>query len=174
MKPIHAKPSLYAFYFDVIKEIGLEYGYNIVLHGSMNRDLDLIAIPWQEQIGDKTEMLNKIAEAIGGQILFELDEDRKGFSEKFHGRQSYVVNINRTIKAKYQGMITEFEEHADPQYYIDISVLPVGKQKNTTINVNHLIDKVVVVTSSPNASHLEIQEQLVTAIKKAVDDAEES
>lgn len=55
-KPIHAKPSLYAFYFDVIKEIGLQYGYNIVLHGSMNRDLDLIAIPWQEQIGDKIEI----------------------------------------------------------------------------------------------------------------------
>ena len=46
VKPIHAKPSLFAFYFEVIKEIGLKYGYNIVLHGSMNRDLDLIAIPW--------------------------------------------------------------------------------------------------------------------------------
>lgn len=128
-KPIHAKPSLYAFYFDVIKEIGLQYGYNIVLHGSMNRDLDLIAIPWQEQIGDKMEMLNRIAEAIGGHILFETEEDRKRFREKFHGRQCYVINVNRTIKAKVQGMITEFEEYADPQYYIDISVLPVGGQK---------------------------------------------
>lgn len=128
-KPIHAKPSLYAFYFDVIKEIGLQYGYNIVLHGSMNRDLDLIAIPWQEQIGDKMEMLNRIAEAIGGHILFETEEVRKRFREKFHDRQSYVINVNRTIKAKVQGMITEFEEHADPQYYIDISVLPVGGQK---------------------------------------------
>lgn len=122
-KPIHAKPSLYAFYFDVIKEIGLQYGYNIVLHGSMNRDLDLIAIPWQEQIGDKMEMLDRIAEAIGGHILFETEEDRKKFREKFHGRQCYVININRTIKAKVQGMITEFEEHNDPQYYIDISVI---------------------------------------------------
>lgn len=128
-KPIHAKPSLYAFYFDVIKEIGLQYGYNIVLHGSMNRDLDLIAIPWQEHIGDKMEMLNRIAEAIGGHILFETEEDRKRFREKFHGRQCYVINVNRTIKAKVQGMITEFEEYADPQYYIDISVLPVGGQK---------------------------------------------
>lgn len=123
-KPIHAKPSLYAFYFDVIKEIGLEYGYNIVLHGSMNRDLDLIAIPWQEKIGDKMKMLDRIAEAIGGHILFETEEDRKRFREKFHGRQCYVININRTIKAKVQGMITEFEENVDPQYYIDLSILP--------------------------------------------------
>jgi hypothetical protein len=129
-KPTHAKPSLYAFYYELIKEIGKEYGYNIVLHGSMNRDLDLIAIPWQEVIGDKMEMLNRIAEAIGGYILFETDEDRKRFREKYHGRQCYVINVNRTIKAKFQGMITEFEEYADPQYYIDISVLPMGGQKN--------------------------------------------
>lgn len=45
IKPIHAKPSLFSFYFEIIKEIGLKHGYNIVLHGSMNRDLDLIAIP---------------------------------------------------------------------------------------------------------------------------------
>lgn len=124
MKPIHAKPSLYAFYFDVIKEIGLEYGYNIVLHGSMNRDLDLIAIPWQEAIGDKKEMLDRISEAIGGYVMVESDEDRKRFRERHHGRQCYVININRTIKAKVQGFITEFIEHEDPQYYIDISILP--------------------------------------------------
>lgn len=134
-KPIHAKPSLYAFYFEIIKEIGMEYGYNIVLHGSMNRDLDLIAIAWQEKIGDKMEMLNSIAEAIGGHILFETDEDRKLFRNKFHGRECYVININRTIKAKVHGMITEFIEHDDPQYYIDISILPTQpKQLKSSIS----------------------------------------
>lgn len=123
-KPIHAKPSLYSFYFEAVKEIGLQYGYNIVLHGSMNRDLDLIAIPWQENIGDKMEMLDRIASAIGGYVMVESDEDRKRFRDKFHGRQCYVININRTIKAKAQGFITEFEEYADPQYYIDLSILP--------------------------------------------------
>jgi hypothetical protein len=128
-KPIHSKPSLYAFYFDVIKEIGMEYGYNIVLHGSMNRDLDLIAIAWQETIGDKMKMLNRIAEAIGGHILFQTDEDRKRFKDKFHGRESWVININRTIKAKYDGMVTEFIEHDDPQHYIDISIIPLQTEQ---------------------------------------------
>jgi len=123
-KPIHAKPSLFAFYFEVVKEIGLKYGYNIVLHGSMNRDLDLIAIPWQEVIGDKTAMLNEVAETLGGQILVEDEENFKLFRQKFHGRECHVININRTIKAKYHGMVTEFIEHEDPQYYIDISVIP--------------------------------------------------
>ena len=68
-KPVHAKPSLYSFYFELIKEIGLKYGYNIVLHGSMNRDLDLIAIPWQEVLGNVVSMVDEIADTIGGVIL---------------------------------------------------------------------------------------------------------
>jgi len=123
-KPIHARPSLYAFYFEGIKEIGLRYGYNIVLHGSMNRDLDLIAIPWQEELSDKFEMLNEIAEAIGGYVLNEDEENRNLFRKKYHGRECYIININRSIKSKFQGMITEFIDEGDPQYYIDISILP--------------------------------------------------
>lgn len=125
-KPIHVKPSLYAFYFEAIKQIGLKYGYNIVLHGSMNRDLDIIAIPWQEIIGDKKLMLDEIAKCVGGHVLIESDDDRLSLRKKLHGRECWVININRTIKSKYNGMVTEFIEHEDPQYYIDISVLPIA------------------------------------------------
>jgi len=123
-KPIHARPSLYAFYFEIIKAIGLEYGYNIVLHGSMNRDLDLIAIPWAETIGDKHKMLDEIAQALGGHILNESPEKHNAFRVKYHGRECYVININRCIVQKHQGMVITEVQHHDPQYYIDISVLP--------------------------------------------------
>lgn len=123
MKPIHARPSLYAFYFEQVKSIGLEYGYNIVLHGSMNRDLDLIAIPWGESIGDKTVMLNKIAEVLGGFVMQESEEDRQKFRVKYHGRECWVININRTIKQKFDGFFSVIENFEDPQYYIDISIL---------------------------------------------------
>lgn len=129
-KPVHARPSLYAFYFEAIKEIGLKFGYNIVLHGSMNRDLDLIAIPWQEEIGNKVEMLNEIAETLGGNILNESEDARQLLRNKFHNRECWVININRTIKAKYGGMVTEFIEHTDPQYYIDISIIPIHESKD--------------------------------------------
>lgn len=135
-KPIHAKPSLYAFYFETIKAIGLKYGYNIVLHGSINRDLDLIAIPWIEENGNKDLMINEIAEAIGGSILLmnrsvdNIVGDR--FSVHAHGRMCYIININRDFETKYNGMVSEIKEYADPQYYIDISVMPtiyVDKRK---------------------------------------------
>lgn len=127
-KPIHAKPSLYAFYFEVLKEIALKYGYNLVLHGSMNRDLDLIAIPWQEEIKPHIPMIEEMAQALGGHIFGEKGGNTKelqdAFKKKFHGRESFIININRGIKSKYDGMVVSFEEHKDPQYYVDISVIP--------------------------------------------------
>jgi hypothetical protein len=127
VKPIHAKPSLYSFYFELIKEIGLKYGYNIVLHGSMSRDLDLIAIPWEEIIGDKEQMINDISEAIGGSILMQnrsidnIKGDRFGI--KPHGRVVYIINLNRDFEMKFNGLVSKIKEYADPQYYIDLSVM---------------------------------------------------
>lgn len=128
LKPIHAKPSLYAFYFEIIKEIGLKYGYNIVLHGSMNRDLDLIAIAWSEDVGNVDEMIDEIALTIGGFLMMQnrssTNEAGERFSLKPHGRIVYIININRDFEMKFNGTATEIKDYADPQYYIDISVLP--------------------------------------------------
>lgn len=124
-KPIHAKPSLYAFYFEELKSIALKYGYNLVLHGSMNRDLDLIAVPWQEELKEVLPMIEEFAEHLGGDIMnfpFRADDGKlievNPYTTTYHGRMQYVININRGgyIGARYI---------EDPQYYIDISVIPV-------------------------------------------------
>ena len=111
-KPIHAKPSLYALYFEGLKEIALKYGYNLVLHGSLNRDLDLIAIPWQEHIGDCKAMVDEFAQELGGQIMW-MDASTKNCFP--HGRTSYVINLNRRGDNN--------DGSFDPQYYLDISVV---------------------------------------------------
>lgn len=109
---MHAKPSLYAFYFEELKVIAMKYGYNLVLHGSMNRDLDLIAIPWQQELGNVEQMIEEFAEQIGGHVLPQHKEQINCFP---HGRQSHVININRAGK---------WNNYEDAQYYIDISVTP--------------------------------------------------
>lgn len=127
VKPIHAKPSLFAFYFEIIKEIGLKYGYNIVLHGSMNRDLDLIAIPWEKIIFDKELMVDEIAEVIGGTLLMQNrsvnDTIGTRYDYKPHNRLVYIININRDFEMKFNGLVSKIKEYADPQYYIDLSVI---------------------------------------------------
>jgi len=124
-KQIAIKPNLYAYYFQPLKEIAKEYGYNLVVHGSMNRDLDLIAIPWVNEPKPEIEMINAFANWLNG----ELDKTMIGTLPG--GRTSYVINLNRGgYKKNAEGLIIDpLEFVKDPQYYIDISVTPCGSAK---------------------------------------------
>lgn len=121
-KPLHVKPSLYAHYFEILKPIAYEYGYNLVLHGSLNRDLDLIAIPWQEVLKPHEQMVAEMADAIGGYIMLQ----NGGINQAtHHGRLWYVVNINRGEYVPPFAREKPYE--GDKQYYLDISVIPASK-----------------------------------------------
>lgn len=111
-RPIHVKPSLYAEYYFILKAIAYDFGYNLVLHGSLHRDLDLIAIPWANKIKSSDKMILKMAKVLGGMVL--RSSKKEMFSRMTHGRIAYVIDLYRFDKDfKY-----------DHQYYIDISVTP--------------------------------------------------
>lgn len=120
VKPIHAKPGLYAFFFEELKVIARSFGYNLVLHGSMNRDLDLIAIPWVLGCaGEHSRMIEEFCDRIGSAHILPMPEQGHPlYSVTAHGRMQYVININRG---------GAWNEYKDPQYYIDISVMPIIK-----------------------------------------------
>src|SRR5687767_11253440 len=121
-KPVHVKPQFYTYCFLTLKEIAKEHGYNLVIHGSMNRDMDLIAIPWCKELKPAEEMIAAFLEYLDGTILHERDEDREKFAQLFHGRRNYVINLNRGSK---------FNEFEDVQYYLDISITPDITTKTT-------------------------------------------
>ena len=112
-KPTHVKPSFYAFIYEQIKDIAKDYGYNLVLHGSMNRDLDLIAIPWTDSPKTELELVHKIDETI--------DEASRNAEHKYQfsvlpgGRNNYVINICRG---------GEWNKYQDANFYLDISFTP--------------------------------------------------
>lgn len=118
-KPIHAKPSYYAVMFEPLKEIALKYGYNLVIHGSLNRDLDLIAIPWNEELGIVEDMINEFADYVGGKIQDWVEGQRNAP----HGRKWYVIDIYRGGYISDSGF-AEMKYTKDPETYIDISVIP--------------------------------------------------
>lgn len=126
-KPIHAKPSLYALYFEMIKKVGLKYGYNVVLHGSMNTDLDLIAIAWEEVIGDVDLMVDEISDLIGGEVMMQnrsvTNEEGYRFTKTHHGRLHYIINIHSGFEYKFNGTQTNIVDFTDPKYYIDLSII---------------------------------------------------
>jgi len=110
-KLIYVKPSFYARCYEPIKKIALKYGYNLLLNGSMNRDFDLVAVPWSKELGNVDTMIQEIADFVGGCNQPLTDAQRNCFP---HGRISYIIDINRGGK---------FNNYEDKQYYFDISVI---------------------------------------------------
>jgi hypothetical protein len=111
MKAIHVKPAFYTYFLEKMKEAAKRYGYNLVIHGSLNRDMDIILIPWVEELGEVDRLIDEIAALTGGQVLLQSEEQRKCFP---HGRESYVINFNR---GGY------WNNYGDSQYYFDVSVI---------------------------------------------------
>ena len=120
-KPIIAKPGLYAVFYEILKQIAKEYGYNLLVNGSMNRDLDLVCVPWVDQPSDELKMIQDFHNYLTGQ-KYESKENYL-FSVLPGGRNSYVINLNRGNKS---GEWSRFE---DREFYIDISVTPLVVKK---------------------------------------------
>ena len=88
---INNKDELEAFYLSVIDEIreaARMCGYAIGVHGSLRRDLDLIAVPWVEIHSDRDELARKIHLAACG-----TSSTRYEWEQKPHGRMATAFPI---------------------------------------------------------------------------------
>lgn len=117
-KPVKAKPHFYAHCLQGLQEVAVLHGYNLLIHGSMNRDMDLVAVPWVNEPKSHKELLKSFCDYLGVPYLTNQAGDPHHFSMLPGGRYSYVVDLNRG------GPRT----HEDPQYYLDISITPLWEQ----------------------------------------------
>lgn len=74
-------------------------GYAIAVHGSLARDLDLVAIPWEQDAEAPEELLNKLCGVLAGVLgrATTLNINLKGdvqLTDKPHGRK--VATITTT------------------------------------------------------------------------------
>lgn len=77
---VNSKDELEAFYRGVLPNIITEaraHGYAIGVHGSLHRDLDLIAVPWTDDYSDKDELAHAIQEAALGPVQASYQWERK-------------------------------------------------------------------------------------------------
>lgn len=92
-----------------IREAAKEHGYAIGLHGSMRRDLDLIAAPWRDGASDPDTLAHAIAMAACG---ITRDEPHQ-WEQKPAGRTATSIPICWTHR---QGVLSDG--------HIDLSVMP--------------------------------------------------
>lgn len=85
-------------------------GYALPLHGSMCRDLDLVAVPWTEDAAEPEAVVDAITEAVGGWRLHTKREP----TERPHGRLCYTIHFRDASGNSLP----------DGHPYIDLSVMP--------------------------------------------------
>lgn len=88
---------IYAQLLPRIREAAKELGYAIAIHGTMMRDLDLLAVPWVDDAASEDELVSMIAREVGGYVIGDKN-DRMNPGEVVpnptpqpHGRKSWNI-----------------------------------------------------------------------------------
>lgn len=88
---IGGKAVFYAVLYEDFRKAALECGYALALHGSMVRDMDMIAVPWVVDAKPVDELVAKISDCIGDTVWkgrhLVLQETRP------FGRMLYTMSI---------------------------------------------------------------------------------
>lgn len=106
--------SLPVFYSQILNLITLrarEFGYAIAVHGSMTRDLDVIAVPWIEEAADAEILVSAVCDLLNGFYLNYEDAEPTDY-------------INRNPEPKPHGRLAWSIHLKGFKGYIDFSVMP--------------------------------------------------
>lgn len=105
---------IYAQILPRIREAAKGMGYAIAIHGTMSRDLDLLAVPWIEEAAEPMALVSAIADAVGGYVIGDRVSERGYVSdhptEQPHGRMSWNICWGGKV-------------------FIDLSVMPIVERK---------------------------------------------
>jgi hypothetical protein len=105
-----------------LRAVARQHGYALAVHGSLARDIDLIAVPWCPSVSAAAELVEAIrstAEEITGHLAYIRNDpqaDPRDFTKrnpepKFHGRLGWSIFVTSGRRGGYS-------------VYIDLSVLP--------------------------------------------------
>ena len=111
-KPAPRPAASFAALYPLLAAAVRPLGYALALHGSMARDLDLVAIPWAEDAKPAEDVVDAIKRAIEG---WTEGDARPGLLRP-HGRRSWIIWFRDG-----SGMTL-----ADGHPYIDLSIMPRG------------------------------------------------
>lgn len=110
----------YATLIPQLMKAGREVGYAIAVHGSLARDLDVIAVPWTEEAVSAERLVMHLMAAIDGRL-------RNGATCKADGEWEPAPASVPT--AKPHGRLAWSIHFGHDGMYLDVSVMPRRKTK---------------------------------------------
>ena len=109
-----AAPSYYAVLYAELRVVARAHGYALGLHGSLRRDLDLIAVPWIETPSDEATFVEAMRQAAEGYVLPK-EAGGSPFGLKPHGRRAYTIVLKGCSATVPPDQFASF---------IDLSIVP--------------------------------------------------
>lgn len=79
-------PAAYVGLFPILAEKAREHGYALALHGSFNRDFDIVAIPWTDKAIPAAELIKQLHDSITFLKIDVMLDDRTENNPMFRGR----------------------------------------------------------------------------------------
>lgn len=117
------EPNLAPFYgamYPGLADIARKYGYALTIHGTLARDFDLVAIPWNEMAVDAEILVECLFNHVNA-LLYPKLLELNGLSEK-QALEIYAQN-GRDPETKPHGR-RSWSLHLGFGSYIDLSVMP--------------------------------------------------
>ncbi len=116
-KPVPKAPA-FVWIVPHLTKVARECGYALGIHGSVNRDLDLMAMPWTEEAVSAEELAEALRSAVDGRIVPDGTPGGKWDGEKF------VTAVIRMPELKPHGRLAWNIHFCGHNFYIDLSVMP--------------------------------------------------
>jgi len=92
MKDVTRAP-VYVVLFTGLTDIARARGYALAAHGSMQNDMDLVAIPWTEEAVSAQELVDRLIEYLTIFAMCEGGVKVFGPEQKPHGRIAWVLSM---------------------------------------------------------------------------------
>lgn len=111
------RPTFYASLLPDLRAAAWLQGYALGVHGTMKRDMDIIAVPWIDQAAGADALASALSEAAGGDLLRVDRQGRPVGSAKPHGRRAYTIILPRVDRI--------YPHPGGWAVFIDLSVMPL-------------------------------------------------
>jgi hypothetical protein len=103
----------------VVQDVARRLGYAVAVHGSMQRDFDLVAVPWVEGARPAGELVEAVREAVHGWVV----KDGTPGARKDPGTGEFVAATVRNPESKPHGRMA-WAIQLGAGAYVDLSVMP--------------------------------------------------
>lgn len=116
-----SRAPFYAGIYPGLCDVARAHGYALAIHGTLQRDLDLLAVPWMEEAAAVERLVDAIREHLGALGYAELLEFQGLPADQAAAIAAGAKNPDTSVKPHGRRAWSLYLAHGS---YIDLSVFP--------------------------------------------------